>query len=266
MSYRNNDPLGGQLTGNETTAVVIDINGATVPIAGSLVTGNTLGVTGASALGYSALNLAGGTGYVTGTLPAGNQAAQAMSGAVGGTTAASTIVLTANAGITGVLPTANQAAQTMTGDVIGNTGANTLTLAGDVTGRAGVTVVGKIQGNTVTAGSLTKGQFFVASSNSNWAATTLSGDISESASVAGQLTVASIQGVVISGTPLSGYTLQATSGSAASWQVAASGFTAGGDLTGTSTSQNVVNIHGASVPIAGSLTTGNVLQVLALPL
>jgi hypothetical protein len=85
-----------QLTGDidagpgtgSVAAIVQRINGATVPAAGSLTTGNTLGVTGSSALGYSALNLAGGAGYVTGLLPAANQVAQTMGGDITGTTAA----------------------------------------------------------------------------------------------------------------------------------------------------------------------------------
>jgi hypothetical protein len=52
------------------------LNGATVPAAGSLTTGNVLQVSGSSATTYAALNLAGGAGYVTGSLPAGNQASQ----------------------------------------------------------------------------------------------------------------------------------------------------------------------------------------------
>jgi hypothetical protein len=51
---------------------VLNIHGASVPIAGSLTTGNTLYVSGSSALSYGALNLAGGAGYVTGNLPVGN--------------------------------------------------------------------------------------------------------------------------------------------------------------------------------------------------
>jgi hypothetical protein len=295
---------GGDLTGTSTNQNVVNIHGASVPAAGSLTTGNVLQVAGPSALSYAPVNLAGGSNYVTGSLPTGNQAAQTMGGAVGGTTAASTISLTSNADITGVLPTANQADQslTLTGDVTssgGNTGGATttvaaiqgvtisstpssgyvltatssstanwqaissgsVTLGGDVTGAANTNTVGKIQGNTVTSGALTKGQFFVASSTSNWAATTLSGDISESATTPGDLTVASIQGIVISGTPSTGQVLEATSPTAASWQTPSPGFTAGGDLTGTSTSQTVAKIDGASVPAAGSLTTGNVLQV-----
>lgn len=67
------------------------LNGATVPAAGSLTTGNVLQVSGGGALTYAPLNLAGGAGYITGTLPTGNQAAQAMGGDVSGTTAAATV-------------------------------------------------------------------------------------------------------------------------------------------------------------------------------
>jgi len=52
-----------------------------------------------------------GNAAITGDLPAANQAAQTMGGAIGGTTAASTLDFTGNAAVTGVLPAANQAAQ-----------------------------------------------------------------------------------------------------------------------------------------------------------
>ena len=38
-------------------------------------------------------------------------------------------------------------------------------------------------------------------------------------------------------------------------------FTAAGDLSGNSSSQTVIKVNGATTPVAGSLTTGNVLQV-----
>ena len=82
---------GGDLSGTSSSQNVINIHGASVPIAGSLTTGNGLYVTGASALSYSALNLAGGANYVTGVLPTANQASQTMAGDVTGTTAASVV-------------------------------------------------------------------------------------------------------------------------------------------------------------------------------
>jgi hypothetical protein len=62
----------GALSGTSLPLTVGQIHGATVPAAGSLTTGNGLYVSGSSALGYGALNLAGGSAYVTGTLPVAN--------------------------------------------------------------------------------------------------------------------------------------------------------------------------------------------------
>jgi hypothetical protein len=64
--------LSGDVTASATTPgqiTVVAINEASVPVAGSLITGNSLHVTGASALGYGPLNLAGGANYITGRLP-----------------------------------------------------------------------------------------------------------------------------------------------------------------------------------------------------
>jgi hypothetical protein len=87
-------------------------------------------------------------------------------------------------------------------------------VSGDVSiSSTGVTTVGAIQGNTVTSGALTKGQFFVATSTSNWAATSLSGDVSESGSTAGLLTVVALQGNAVANTsPSNGYVLAWNSG------------------------------------------------------
>lgn len=84
--------MGGDVTGTTSSATVINIHGASVPVAGSLTTGNVLQVTGSSTLSYGAINLAGGSNYVTGILPIGNQANQIMNGDVTGTTTASKVV------------------------------------------------------------------------------------------------------------------------------------------------------------------------------
>lgn len=54
---------------NYVSETSITVNGASVPAAGALTTGNVLQVSGASALTYAALNLAGGTSFVSGVLP-----------------------------------------------------------------------------------------------------------------------------------------------------------------------------------------------------
>lgn len=87
--------LTGDVTGTgpgATATTVGRVNGTTYPAGGALTTGNGPYVSGASAVTYSALNLAGGSGWVTGLLPAANQAAQTLSGDVTGTTAADTVV------------------------------------------------------------------------------------------------------------------------------------------------------------------------------
>jgi len=164
--------LSGDVTGLLDTSVVAKINGSTVPAGGALTNGNVLQVIGAAALAFAAVNLGGGANFVTGVLPAANQAAQTMAGDVTGTTAASVVekingatvpaagaLTTGNvlqvtgvgalsygavnlAGganfVTGVLPAANQAAQTMAGDVTGTTAANTVVT---ITGSANVATI-----------------------------------------------------------------------------------------------------------------------------
>ena len=63
--------LAGQLGGTATAPTVLKINNATVPAAGSLTTGHVLQVSGASALSYSAINLAN-VNSVTGVLSSAN--------------------------------------------------------------------------------------------------------------------------------------------------------------------------------------------------
>lgn len=98
--------LSGDLAGSSTLPSVVRINGASVSAAGSLITGQTLIVTGVSALGYGALNLAN-TNAITGTLPTSNQANQTLSGDVTGTTGLSTVIKINGTSILAT-PSANQ--------------------------------------------------------------------------------------------------------------------------------------------------------------
>ena len=84
--------LSGDVSGIINNNTVLNINGASVPASGGLITGNGLYVDGPAKLKYSALNLAGGSNYVMGLLPVLNQSNQIMNGDVSGTTATSTVI------------------------------------------------------------------------------------------------------------------------------------------------------------------------------
>src|ERR1019366_9322142 len=141
----------GDATITATGAVTnAKVNGVSYPAGGALVTGNSAYVSGVSAVTYSALNLGGGAGWVTGTLPAGNQASQTVGGDASGTLswAASSGTSVTGTGLwysaTGAL---NSAAVGLSGDATIGTlvgGALPLTLA-----NSGVTA--GTYGNTSTA-------------------------------------------------------------------------------------------------------------------
>lgn len=189
--------LAGDLAGTSTSVSVAKINGATVPVSGSLTTGNILQVSGASAVSYGALNLAGGSNYVTGILPAANH------------------------------PDASTVAKGI------------VQLAGDLAGTSTSVTVSRINGSTVPAGgALTTG---------NGLYVTGVGALSYSA-----LNLAGGANYVSGVLPAANHP-DATTGAKGIVQLA-------GDLAGTSTSVTVSRINGSTVPAGGSLTTGTVLR------
>jgi fibronectin-binding autotransporter adhesin len=237
--------LAGDVTGAITSNTVAKINGSTVPAGGALTTGNVLQVTGVGALGYAPVNLAGGVNFVTGVLPVLNLPSLAgdVTGAITSNTVAKINGSTVPAG--GALTTGNvlqvtgvgalsYAAVNLAGGVNFVTGVlpvlNLPSLSGDVTGAINANTVAKINGSTVPAGgALTTGNVLQVTGLGalSYAAVNLAGGVNF---VTGVLPVGNLPSLA-------------------------------GDVTGTITANTVAKIHGATVPIAGGLTTGNVLQV-----
>jgi hypothetical protein len=165
--------MGGDTTIGATGSVsVVNIHGASVPASGSLTTGNVLQVSGSSALTYGAVNLAGGSNYVTGSLPAANQAAQnlTLTGDVtssGGTTASNTTTVVGLRGKTLDSSLASIGA-TQDGYVLSwvNSASDwqakpapsgSFTAGGDLSGNSSSQTVIGLQGNPIQSGAMGSG-------------------------------------------------------------------------------------------------------------
>ena len=121
-----------------------------------------------------------------------------------------------------------------------------------------------IQTNTVSAGALTKGQFFVASTTSNWAATTLSQDVVESATTPGQLTVQGLQTFGIAATtPTSNQVLTWNSGTL-KWTPTTAA--AGASVTGTGEWYSAAGTLNAAAVVMGQDVTQGALSGSTVPL
>ena len=115
--------LAGDVTGRAGITIVGKINGASVPTSGSLTTGNVLQVNGSSSLTYAPINLAGGSNYITGILPAANSRssnfAQAELDYTITYTASSSIVKLRSTGSVSNGPTIDYSANTITANIAG---------------------------------------------------------------------------------------------------------------------------------------------------
>lgn len=129
-------------------------------------------------------------------------------------------------------------------------GGGTFTAGGDLTGSSASQTVAKIQGVAVTTTGIASGSVLTATGTT-------------SASWSPPAVPTAISGVTVSGTPSAGQVLTATSTSAANWQTVAAGgsFTAGGDLTGTSTNQFVSKIQGVSITGTGAAANKVLMSV-----
>jgi hypothetical protein len=236
--------VGGDLTYASHLFTVAQINGATVPAAGALTTGNVLQVSGASALTYAAVNLAGGAGYITGNLPIANLAPGA----------ANTVLITNGTPVTqwvtqlGVGYIANGTADQLFDTNHAGTASEWFTLGGDGTFASHNLTVVALQGRAVANSAPSSGQALVGSSGT-WApgAINLSGG---SSIVTGTLPIAN------EGSP-SGTGVALTSGGA--W-VSAAGTVNLASSTYVSGTLGLAN-GGTGLNTASGLTVGNQLIV-----
>lgn len=243
----------GDVTGTTAVSVVAKINGTVVPTSASASVGNTVYLSSAGNVSYGAVNLAGGVTYVTGVLPAGNQAAQTMVGDVTGTTGASVTakvngvtvptgsgntignaLRVTTAGVGGVLA---YSALNLAGGAGFVTGvlpaANLPSLAGDVTGTVATTVVAKLQTRTLSSSAPNTGNH-VGWNGTQWQpqALNLAGGANY---ISGILPVANLP--------------DATTGAKGIVQLAQ-------DLGGTATAPTVTNLTGVSGVVNVRTTTG----------
>src|ERR1019366_4941411 len=262
---------GLDLSGTLTSQTVIGLQGraltATAP-----TTGNGYYWTGTT-WAPSALNLAGGTAFITGILPAASQAAQVLGGDLSGTTAAAAV--TGLRGNALPAPSGTNTALTWTGSALAwSTTASGFTAATDLAGTSTSQTVVGFQGRGVTATAPAAGNAYYWG-GASWAASALNlaggaGSVSgvlPAANQAAQTLAGDVTGATTATTV--GRILNQTvpalapgylhyNGTVFVWDTPASGggFTAGTDLTGTSTNQTVVGFQGRSVA-ATAPTTGN---------
>ncbi len=218
---------------------VARINGATVPVAGALVTGNVLQVNGASSLSYGPINLAGGANFVTGNLPVTNIAPSVTNGQVLTTVLGTTVWATpASGGIT-----------QLTGDVTAGPGSGSVAATVVAVNGASVPVSGAlVTGNVLQVTGVSTLSY--SSINLAGGANFVTGNLpvtNIAPGAVGQVLTTAVTGVLWATPPAAGIT-QLT-----------------GDVTAGpgsgSQPATVVAVNGATVPAAGALVTGNVLQV-----
>jgi len=268
---------GGDLTGSSTSQTVSYLQGHTLALAG-LANNQVLGVTipgiienltiggdisansGISSLLISKIQ--GNT--VTLTSIANNQVLGVSSGtieniSIGGDISASSgigsisVIKIQGIAVSSTVPTNNQVLQysTSSSSYVPTTLPSGFTAGGDLSGSSTSQTVSELQGNILTLTSIANNQVLGVSSGAI-KNITIGGDVSASNGI-GSLSVIKIQGISVSSTaPTNNQVLQYSSASSSYVPTTlASGFTAGGDLTGTSTSQTVSYLQGNTLTLTG---------------
>lgn len=266
------------LSGGNLPYVVLNVNGASVPAAGALTSGNVLQVSGASALTYAPITLSNassvtaGTGLPTLDLHPGTSAQVLLSSnipvatwtTVSGDTTISNTGVTTTAKVNGItitgtpsstnVPIATSSTSATWGALVS---ADLPSLAGDVSGPVGSNIVGKLNGNTLsTSGALTKGDAMFATSTSTWAQAAFSGDLTCSSVTPAACTVGALQGnAVASGALTKGDALFATG--TTTW--AQTAFT--GDMTCSASTPGLSTVNGAQNGEYGFGSSGTTTMV-----
>jgi hypothetical protein len=243
--------LGGDLNGNNSSATAPKVSGlqgrpvsSTPPVTGQVLTWN-------------------GTTWI----PSNNGIINLL-GDVNGTTAASVVVRLQGQPIASTVPGANQVLQYIGGTwTPSNLSGVPVNIFGDVTGSTADATVVALRGVPLANTAPTNGQVLEYNSGTgDWTPTTVSGLFTAGGDLSGTATDQTVIG--IQGNPVkSGTNGAAQDGYVLTWHNAtdqyellpSGGFTAGNDLSGTSTSQTVIGIQGKAVSNA-TPTTGQVLE------
>ena len=251
------DTLAGDVTGPLGSNTVVKIDGASVPSAGSLTTGNVLQVNGASSLTYAPINLAGGTNFVTGVLPTSNQASQAISGDVTGTTSASTVVKLQGNSVSNTAPSNGQVLEwnATNSDWEPTNLPSSLppsgSAGGDLSGTYPDPTVVALQGNPVSSTTPTT-NYVLEWNGTAWTPTALPSSLPPSGTAGGDLSgtypnpsVAKINGTSVSTSPSANQVLVATGSTTSAWQqivdaqISATASIAGTKISPSFGSQNI---------------------------
>lgn len=156
--------MGGDVTGTVTANTVSKIHGATVPVAGSLVTGDVLQVSGVASLVYGKIadaNIASGAAIAVAKFAAGTQYQALVAGVAGapqwGTVNVSQAAALSGVGADGRVAFAATGAFGFAAGLSFNSGTNVLTASGGLSTGGPVTATGALSGASLNVSGAVSG-------------------------------------------------------------------------------------------------------------